>query len=397
MARFSYGGQALIEGVLMRGRDVIAVALRHPDGRILWADEKLAVGFRSTRWARLPFVRGLVVLYETLVVGTRWLVRSAGVAAVEDLDPRPPDQVPEPPPAPGVAPEPAGVPAQGAARELAAVPAPAQSAVPDALPEQGSARELAAHPAAREQGADRTPSRPPAPATVDSADLGKGAVALMLGLTLVLGVGLFFFAPLLLATAIAGGQSSIVQRVVEGAIQVTIFLGYLLLIGRTADVRRTFQYHGAEHMTIHALEAGDPLTVEEVRKYPTAHPRCGTEFLVVVILVSIVVFSLVGRQAIPVMIASRVVLIPVIAGISYELLRFGARHRDSRAIRWLFEPGIWVQKITTKQPTDAMLEVAIVSVEQALLADGEALPAGSGLIGRTPLVLSGEARPAAEA
>jgi uncharacterized protein YqhQ len=397
MARFSYGGQALIEGVLMRGRGVIAVALRHPDGRILWADEKLAVGFRSTRWARLPFVRGLVVLYETLVVGTRWLVRSAGVAAVEDLDPRPPDQVPEPPPAPGVAPEPAGVPAQGAARELAAVPAPAQSAVPDALPEQGSAPELAAHPAAREQGADRTPSRPPAPATVDSADLGKGAVALMLGLTLVLGVGLFFFAPLLLATAIAGGQSSIVQRVVEGAIQVTIFLGYLLLIGRTADVRRTFQYHGAEHMTIHALEAGDPLTVEEVRKYPTAHPRCGTEFLVVVILVSIVVFSLVGRQAIPVMIASRVVLIPVIAGISYELLRFGARHRDSRAIRWLFEPGIWVQKITTKQPTDAMLEVAIVSVEQALLADGEALPAGSGLIGRTPLVLSGEARPAAEA
>ena len=397
MARFSYGGQALIEGVLMRGRDVIAVALRHPDGRIVWADEKLAVGFRGTRWARLPFVRGLVVLYETLVVGTRWLVRSAGVAAVEDVDPWQPDQAPEPSPAPGVAPEPAGMPAQGAARELAAVPAPAQGAAPDALPARGVAPELAAHPVAREDGAGRSPARLPAPATVDSADLGKGAVALMLGLTLVLGVGLFFFAPLLLATAIAGGQSSIVQRVVEGAIQVTIFLGYLLLIGRTADVRRTFQYHGAEHMTIHALEAGDPLTVEEVRKYPTAHPRCGTEFLVVVILVSIVVFSLVGRQAIPVMIASRVVLIPVIAGVSYELLRFGARHRDSRAIRWLFEPGIWVQKITTKQPTDAMLEVAIVSIEQALLADGEALPAGSGLIGRTPLVLSAEARPAAEA
>ena len=396
MARFSYGGQALIEGVLMRGRDVIAVALRHPDGRIVWADEKLAVGFRGTRWARLPFVRGLVVLYETLVVGTRWLVRSAGVAAAEDVDPWQPDQAPEPSPAPGVAPEPAGMPAQGAARELAAVPAPARGAAPDALPARGVAPELAAHPVTREHGADRTPSRPPAPATVDSADLGKGAVALMLGLTLVLGVGLFFFAPLLLATAIAGGQSSIVQRVVEGAIQVAIFLGYLLLIGRTADVRRTFQYHGAEHMTIHALEAGDPLTVEEVRKYPTAHPRCGTEFLVVVILVSIVVFSLVGRQAIPVMIASRVVLIPVIAGVSYELLRFGARHRESRAIRWLFEPGIWVQKITTKQPTDAMLEVAIVSIEQALLADGEALPAGSGLIGRTPLVLTAEARPAAE-
>jgi uncharacterized protein YqhQ len=150
-------------------------------------------------------------------------------------------------------------------------------------------------------------------------------------------------------------------------------------------------------MSIHALEAGDPLTVDAVRKYPTAHPRCGTEFLVVVILVSIVVFSLVGRQEIAVMVGSRIVLIPVIAGISYELLRFGARHRGSRIVRGLFQPGIWVQKITTKQPTDDMLEVAIVSLEQALLADGEALPVGAGRIERSPLILSAEARPAAEA
>jgi uncharacterized protein YqhQ len=362
MARFSYGGQALIEGVLMRGRDTIAVALRHPDGRIVWAEEKLAVGFRATRWARLPFVRGLVVLYETLVVGTRWLVRSAGVAAVEE-----PVQVPPAPAVPSLLPAPAAPAAPYPRVESAGVPA-----------------------------ADAAPALPPAPAA-DSADLGKGAVALMLGLTLLFGVGLFFFVPLLLAKAIAGGQSSIVERVVEGLIQVGIFLGYLLLVGRTSDVRRTFQYHGAEHMTIHALEAGDPLTVDAARKYPTAHPRCGTEFLVVVILVSIVVFSLVGRQAIPVMVASRVVLIPVIAGISYELLRFGARHRSSRIVRWLFEPGIWVQKITTKQPTDDMLEVAIVSLEQALLADGEALPDGAGRIGRSPLILSAEASPAAEA
>jgi uncharacterized protein YqhQ len=360
MARFSYGGQALIEGVLMRGRTAIAVALRHPDGRIVWADEKLAVGFRATRWARLPFVRGLVVLYETLVVGTRWLVRSAGIAAVEELAPMPP--APPSPPAP-------------------------------------PALNPAADPAGVQDAVDAGAMPPPAPAApvADSADLGKAAVALMLGLTLVVGVGLFFFLPLLLAKAIAGGQSGVVERAVEGVIQIAIFLGYLLLIGRTSDVRRTFQYHGAEHMTIHALEAGDPLTVDAVRKYPTAHPRCGTEFLVVVILVSIVVFSVVGRQAIPVMVASRIVLIPVIAGISYELLRFGARHRDSRIVRWIFEPGIWVQKITTKQPTDDMLEVAIVSLEQALLADGEALPDGAGRIGRSPLILSARASPAAEA
>ena len=384
MARFAYGGQALIEGVLMRGRDVIAVALRHPDGRIVWADEKLAVGFRATRWARLPFVRGLVVLYETLVVGTRWLVRSAGVAAVEDLAPAAP-----PAPLPPVAAEPDEASVSdavdpGAGAGLVPDPNRSLSAVSVALAEPAASPALAASPA------------PPAPAA-DSAELGKGAIALMLGLTLVFGIGLFFFVPLLLAKAIAGGQSSYVERAVEGVIQVLIFLGYLSLIGRTSDVRRTFQYHGAEHMSIHALEAGDPLTVEAIRKYPTAHPRCGTEFLVVVILVSIVVFSLVGRQEIPIMVASRIVLIPVIAGISYELLRFGARHRGSRIVRWLFQPGIWVQKITTKQPTDDMLEVAIVSLEQALIADGEELPAGGNWIGRSPMVLSAEARPATEA
>lgn len=327
MARFSYGGQALIEGVLMRGRDAIAVALRHPDGRIVWSQERLGTGFRGTRWAKLPLLRGLVVLYETLVMGTRWLVRSAGVAAAEEMPP-----------------------------------------------------------------ATTADGRP-----ADAADLGRGSIALMLVFTLVLGVGLFFFVPLLVARFVAGGQPGIVERAVEGVVQVAIFLGYLALIGRTGDVRRTFQYHGAEHMTIHALEAGDPLTVEAIRRYPTAHPRCGTEFLVVVILLSIVTFSLVGRQDLAVTVASRVVLIPVIAAVSYELLRFGARHRGSPLVRVFFEPGIWVQRITTRQPTDAMIEVAIVSMEQALVADGEPLPAGSGSIARSPLVLAGAPpAPAAE-
>jgi uncharacterized protein YqhQ len=303
----------------MRGRDAIAVALRHPDGRIVWSDERLGTGFRGTRRAKLPLVRGLVVLYETLVIGTRWLVRSAGVAAAEELAP--------------------------------------------ATTSDGRA--------------------------ADAADLGKGSIALMLIFTLVLGLGLFFFVPLLVARFVAGDQPGVVERAVEGVVQVAIFLGYLILIGRTSDVRRTFQYHGAEHMTIHALEAGDPLTVEAVRKYPTAHPRCGTEFLVVVILISIITFSIVGRQSLPVMILSRIVLIPVIAAVSYELLRFGARHRDSAVIRAIFAPGIWVQKITTKQPTDDMIEVAIVSMEQAMTADGETLPAGSGTIARSPLVLAG--------
>ena len=311
MRRYSYGGQALIEGVLMRGRDAIAVALRHPDGRIVYATERLDSGFHGSRWAKLPFLRGLIVLYETLFVGTRWLVRSASVQA-------------------------AGTGEDG------------------------------------EEG----------------VELGKGSIALMLGLTLLAGVGIFFLLPLLIASATTSNiQNGLVQHLVEGLIRVGIFLGYLLLIAQAEDVRRVFQYHGAEHMTIHALEAGDPLVVDAVRKYPTAHPRCGTEFLVVVIALSIVAFSLVGRQEALVMVGSRIALIPVIAAVGYEILKWGARHRGNPIVRAIMYPGILVQKITTRQPTNDMIEVAIVSMEQALQADGEALPAGSGTLSRDLMAL----------
>jgi len=138
-------------------------------------------------------------------------------------------------------------------------------------------------------------------------------------------------------------------------------------------------------MTIHALEHGDPLVVNEVRKYPTAHPRCGTEFLVVVIALSIIAFGFVGRQEPWVMIASRILLIPVIAAVGYEILKWGARHRGNPIVRAIMWPGILVQMITTKPPTDDMIEVAIVSMEQALDADGEAIPAGSAMFERDPL------------
>jgi uncharacterized protein YqhQ len=312
MPRYSYGGQALIEGVLMRGRDAIAVALRHPDGRIVFATERLDLGFHGSRWAKLPFLRGLVVLYETLIVGTRWLVRSASIQAAGD----------------------------------------------------------------GEGG--------------EGVELGKGSIALMLGLTLVAGVGIFFLLPLLIASATTSNiQNGLVQHLVEGLIRVAIFLGYLLLIAQAGDVRRVFQYHGAEHMTIHALEAGDPLVVDAVRKYPTAHPRCGTEFLVVVIALSIVAFSLVGRQEALVMVGSRIALIPVIAAVGYEILKWGAKHRGNPIVRTIMYPGILVQMITTKQPTLDMIEVAIVSMEEALKADGESLPVGSAVLTRDPLELHG--------
>jgi len=278
----------------MRGRGAIAVALRHPDGRIVYATEPLAGGFRGTRWAKLPFMRGLVVLYETLVTGTRWLVRSANLSASEE-----------------------------------------------------------------------------------GVELGKGGIAIMLTITLALGIGLFFFLPLIITRAVLSTQGGLAEHAAEGVVQVAIFIGYLLLIGRAGDVRRTFQYHGAEHMSIHALENGDPLTADRVRAYPTAHPRCGTEFLVVVIIISIICFSLIGRQSIPVTIISRLILIPIIAAVAYEILQFLARHESNALMRALTMPGIWVQMITTKRPSDDQIEVAIVSLQEALRADGQEIPAGS--------------------
>jgi uncharacterized protein YqhQ len=297
MPRFSYGGQALIEGVLMRGRDAIAVAFRHPEGHIVWASESLDTGPHAWRFARAPFVRGLIVLYETLIVGTRWLIRSANIQA-----------------------------------------------------------------------------------SAEGVELGRGSVALLLGVTLAVGVGVFFLLPLFLAALTTSKiESGWVQHLVEGLIRIGLFLGYLALIAKAPDVRRVFEYHGAEHMTIHALEAGDPLTTDAVRKYPTAHPRCGTEFLVVVVLLSVLLFGFLGRDNPVVMVGGRIILIPVIAAVGYEILRFGARHRANPIVKVIMAPGILVQMITTKRPTDDQIEVAIVSMEQALQADGEQVPDGSDL------------------
>jgi uncharacterized protein YqhQ len=327
MARFSYGGQALIEGVLMRGRDAVAVAIRHPDGSIVAATEGLDSPLHRSRYGRLPFVRGLIVLYDTLVVGFRWLTRSANVAA-----------------------------------------------------------------------------------SGQGVELGKGSVAIMLVVALGLGVGIFLILPLLLAQltirgllaefiAPLSGGSPLIEHFLEGALRLTIFVGYLLIISRSPEVKRVFRYHGAEHMTIHALEHGDPLTSDAVRRYPTAHPRCGTEFILVVVVVSIFAFSLLAGQSLLVSVGGRIALLPVIAAVSYELLRFGARHRANPIVRAVFMPGIWLQMITTAQPDDDMIDVAIVSMAEALEADGEWVPEGSdvapsrpfdfGIAAERPLVGSG--------
>jgi uncharacterized protein YqhQ len=314
---------------------------------------------------KLPFVRGLVLLYDTIVTGTRWLVRSATLQALEMEDGKP------------------GPTADGTAGAAGTTSALLTLAMLPAGP---------AFCAAAADGAPAEATEPaqPTPAPSGAATgMGKGynvAVGGMLLMALVFGIGLFFLVPLALAQATVGRvDQGIGLQFSEGLIRVVMFIGYLLIIGRAADIRRTFQYHGAEHMSIHTLEAGDPLTVEAARKYPTAHPRCGTEFLVVVLLVSIVAFSFLPKLSPIGLIASRVLLVPVIAAVSYEILQFGARRRNRRIVRWLWAPGIWVQAITTRQPSDDMIEVAIVSLERALISDGNELPAGSSDYAARPL------------
>jgi len=296
----------------MRGRGSIGVALRHPDGSIVATTQQLNSILHRSRFARTPFFRGLVVLYETLVVGTRWLMRSGSVQA------------------------------------------------------QGEGQEL-----------------------------GKGMIAATLLLTVGLAVGLFVLLPLFLANtateATLGADQALFAHLLEGLFRVFIFIGYLLVVSRSSEIRRVFQYHGAEHMTIHALENEEPLDIEHVRRYPTAHQRCGTEFLVIFIIISILMFSMLAGQSLLVGVIGRIALIPVIAAVAYEVLRLGARHRHRWWIRWLFLPGIWLQGITTRQPDDSMIEVAIASMREALAANGEEAPEGSLDPPRRPLEAAAEA------
>jgi uncharacterized protein YqhQ len=291
-----------MEGVYMRGKDAIGVAVRGPDGQIFAGQEKLDSVLHRNRFARAPFMRGVIVLYETLVIGTRWLMKSGSLAAAGE----------------GVA-------------------------------------------------------------------FGGKAIALTMLFTIGLAVGLFVLLPLLVAQGgvsllfgeVESGFQTFLVHILEGLVRVVIFVGYLAVVSRSAEIGRVFQYHGAEHMTIHTLEANLPLQVENVRKFPTAHPRCGTEFLVLFIIVSILLFSLLAGVDLWVAILGRVLLVPVIAAISYELLKFGAARRDRGFWKWLFMPGIWIQKITTKQPEDDMIEIAICAMQESLAANGETAPEGS--------------------
>jgi len=282
---FFYGGQAVIEGVMMRGRRQYAIAVRLPGtGEIRVDRGALTAPIYTSRFWKLPFLRGLALLAEQLHLGTRSLSWSAQVSAgAEDIR------------------------------------------------------------------------------------IGKREVAVSLAIALVGSVLLFFGLPLLGASLTVHRSGSFWFVPVEGVIRVALVLVYLSLIALIPDVRRVFQYHGAEHKTINAYEAGSPLDVAGVRPASVLHPRCGTGFLLVVLVVSVLVFSLVAvfNPNWFWLVASRLLGIPVIAGLGYECIRFMARHRDNPVVRAALQPVLLTQRFTTREPDDGMLEVAITALNAA--------------------------------
>jgi uncharacterized protein YqhQ len=302
------GGQAVLEGVMMRGPDTVATAVRRPDGTIAVHAERFIPLSRRSRLLGLPVLRGAAGVVEMLTLGIRMLNFSAEVAM-----------------------------------------------------------ESEGRQEARARG----------------MNIGLG---LTVAFSLLAGAALFMVTPVAVATVFfAVDQQPLAFNLVAGAIRMTIFLTYLAGITLMPDIRRVFEYHGAEHKTVAAHEAGGALTPASAATFSRFHPRCGTSFLLVVMLASIALFALgdtavlvfTGSITFPIRIVVHLAMIPLVGGLSYEALRFTARHAGSLAGRWMVAPGLWLQRITTREPDEAQIEIAIVALRRALGGEGEQVRTGT--------------------
>jgi len=284
--KFYYGGQAVIEGVMMRGQKAMVTAVRRPGGGMA-IDTQLLPPIYYGRWRKTPLVRGVIVLIEVLVLGIKTLLYSANVS-LED----------------------------------------------------------------------------------EEAQISGWLVWLMVAVSLGVSVALFFMAPLFLTRLLDPYiTSSLVFSLIEGLIRVALVVLYLGVIGLMPDIKRYFAYHGAEHKAVNAYEAGVPLEVEAVKKYSTAHVRCGTSFLFTVIIIAIVVFALTGLHTFWLLAVSRILLLPVIAALAYEVIYFSGRHANNRILRFFMFPGLWLQRLTTREPDDDKLEVALSALRKVVELD----------------------------
>ena len=301
----SYGGQAVLEGVMMRGPSCWAVAIRTPEGGIEEVVKDVTSPMTRHRIWRLPVIRGVIALGESLAIGFRALAISANVAAREEDD----------------------------------------------------------------EGKVVT-------------EITRGQIIFSFAIAIGFALMLFKVGPALV-TSWLPIEDTTWFVIVEGVIRVAVFIAYIGLIGLLPDLKRVFQYHGAEHKTINALEAGSELTPERVQKFSLIHPRCGTAFLLWVMVIGIFVFAFVGRPVWYWLIASRILLLPVIAGLAYELIRYAGKHQDNRVLMTLLAPGLWLQRLTTREPTLDQVEVSIRAIEEVRRREaGDPVRAGGGPQGR---------------
>jgi uncharacterized protein YqhQ len=299
MEKINIGGQAVLEGVMMRAPRAMAIAVRRPSGEIVIKREQTPPLSERFPIVKLPLLRGAVALVTSLIIGIKALNFSANEALVE------------------------------------------------------------------EEGADGQEAK--------QEELSSWALAGTMVVAFGFGIALFFVLPLYLTKLLVPviGDNNIIFNLVDGLIRVVVFLLYIWSIAKMKDIERVFQYHGAEHKTIYAFEEGAELTLENVKRFSRLHPRCGTSFLLIVMLVSIAVFSLIPKAWPFVWKAlSRVVLLPLIAGISYEFLKWSAKHDQHPLVKLVIAPGLALQRLTTREPDDAQLEVAICSVKEALAENG---------------------------
>lgn len=275
MTEITIGGQAVVEGVLMRTKTEYAIAVRNPKKKIIVKKHKISTG--SNRLFKLPLLRGVLAMYETLVIGFKALIYSAQISAGE------------------------------------------------------------------------------------KEKLSKKEMAIAIVISIALAIGIFIALPFFFASRVT--DDNLLFNLLDGALRLLALFSYLIVISFFKDVKRMFQYHGAEHMTIHAHEHGKKLTPKNIMAYPTMHPRCGTSFLLIVVIISVFVFSVVTAESLIIKFLSRLVLLPVIAGVSYEFLKLTAKYQSNPLIKPFTMPGIWLQYITTKRPNNKQIEVAVASLK----------------------------------
>lgn len=307
MPDLAVGGQAVIEGVMMRSDDRIATAVRIPSGEILVKSEEYKPFASRYKFLKIPIIRGIITFFEMLIIGIRTLNFSADIAVREVEKEK-----------------------------------------------------------AESEGKEYTHSEK---STSSFVLVGTAAIAVTIGIVV------FFFIPLAISTFFGFEKDAVTFNFLAGLIRVTLFIGYVWGISHFSEFKKVFQYHGAEHKSIFAFENGEDLTTDNVQRYPRLHPRCGTSFILIVALFAILVYAIsdsvyfltVGEAPnLWQRFALHFSLLPVVAGTSYELLKLSGKTRDNAITKFLIKPGLWIQKITTKEPSPAQMEVAIVALESAL-------------------------------